>query len=219
MVVDWVEDLLIGVHNTCTPTDAEWNEYLSLCKKQMLERDANPRLRPRQLIVTDGGGPNLEQRRRAHEVAKNANIHVAVVSASRFVRFVVNALVVTKTNAHVRAFAPDETDAAYRYLEIDDRMLPSVESCVEAVRAKLDRPAEPPKRRRFWQRRLDRSSRARRGARRRRCAAGIPRPHAAHARCRTRKGARLPLLERDKDRWAASSPRSAGAARRDRQGR
>jgi hypothetical protein len=137
MVVDFEDDLLIGVHNASTPTDEEWGIYLDVCVDMLArERTAGGKGKGRQLIITDGGGPNLEQRRLAQRVAGDARLPVAVISTSRLVRFIVTALVVTRTNSLVRAFAPDQTHDAYEYLRIADRE--TVERRIAALRIRLD---------------------------------------------------------------------------------
>jgi hypothetical protein len=135
MVMGWVEDLLVVVHSRSTPSDEEWTAYLDVCVEQRRRGRAGER--PRQLVITEGGAPNLKQRRWAHERAPDAEIPVAVITTSGFARFVVNWLISSRTNAGIRAFSVEDTHAAYAFLEVGDRE--AVERCVTALQAKLTR--------------------------------------------------------------------------------
>jgi hypothetical protein len=148
MVMGWVGDLLVAVHSTSTPTDVEWRAYLDISTQQKAARASG--VRPKQLIVTAGGAPSLEQRRQAHAAAGNADIPVAVVTASGFARFVVNMLVSKRTNEACRAFAPHEMEEVYRFLEVEAGDREAIEQCITALEASLAR-GERTKRRSFWE--------------------------------------------------------------------
>jgi len=150
MVTGWVGDLLIGVHNASTPTDAEWRTYMELAMRQKRAVDAGSTAQ-KQLIVTSGGGPSLEQRRIAHAQIADASFPVAVVSSSGFVRFVVTVFVAMGTNTKCRSFAPDELLGALQFLGVDaDRE--AIERSVESLTAALAA-GESRRPKRFWERR------------------------------------------------------------------
>lgn len=136
MVMVMVDGLLLGVHNANTPTDAEWAEYLANSDAQLC-RQAKERVPCRQLIVTDGGGPNLEQRRAAHRMTAGRRGRVAVVSESGFVRFAVKAL--TITNPDIRVYSSARMDEALAYLGMGDAS--RVAEQVEGLRRKLTTPS------------------------------------------------------------------------------
>ncbi|MCA9591524.1 MAG: STAS/SEC14 domain-containing protein [Myxococcales bacterium] len=117
MVTAWVGDLSVVVHGPSTPSSAEWSDYIRLCKELSRRWEAGEKVA--QLVVTAGGGPNLEQRRDARAAAGESLVPVAVVSDSAFARFVVNASVRMRMNVTCRAFAPGELDDALRYLAVE----------------------------------------------------------------------------------------------------
>ena len=135
MVMDAQGGLLIGIHNASTPTEPEWQEYIA--RTVELIDGQPPGGRARQLILTEGGGPSLDQRRLAQAAARGRpELLVAVVSSSVFVRFIVSAL--TLWNPPIRVFAPGQIDQAYRFLGIAD--VAGVERRIDALRVALGRP-------------------------------------------------------------------------------
>ncbi len=140
MVMTMLDGLLLGVHNANTPTDAEWTEYLNVCA-EMLRRQEEDGVPCRQLIVTDGGGPSLDQRRAARRVTHSRGGRVSVVSRSAFVRFAVKAL--TLTNPAIRVFSPERMGEALAYLGVANAA--TIEPLIAAARARLTWPKAPPK--------------------------------------------------------------------------
>lgn len=92
-----------------TPTDAEWEEGLKVLEETIALCPA-----PRMLVITDGGGPTLPQRKRLAEVLGGRVFRVAVVSDSMKVRFIVSSLALL--NPEISSFSRRELFRAYEHL-------------------------------------------------------------------------------------------------------
>src|SRR4051794_24896155 len=111
LVVRTFGNLLICVHNENTPTDADWGVYLS----ELVRSRANW-ARLRILVITNGGGPDANQRKRLAEVLKGEVIPAAVVSESIKMRFIVS--MVALLNPQIRTFPRSELDGAFASLKL-----------------------------------------------------------------------------------------------------
>lgn len=89
------------------PLNEEWEEWLRLLKSFGSEDG-------RVLVLTRGGGPTPHQRSRISQVVGKPSLHVAVVTSSVKVRFIVSsvALVIPR----IRSFPWDGLREAYLHL-------------------------------------------------------------------------------------------------------
>lgn len=104
----FVGTVSVVVHNAQSPTDAELREYL----RALENRDVRTM---RSLVFTTGGGPTPAQRKELNR-ALNGDHPTAVVSNGAMVRGIVTAL--GWFNSKIKAFAPEDVEGAFRYLEI-----------------------------------------------------------------------------------------------------
>ena len=109
LVTRRVGRLLILRQNKSNPSDEEWDECLGLL---------NPDLdHVRVLVVTDGGAPTPEQRRRLNQTLNGTPVRISVVSESVKVRFVVSSVAFLSRN--IKSFAETEYSDALQHLELD----------------------------------------------------------------------------------------------------
>ena len=101
-------ELLVLVQDAEPPSDSEWNAFLELLPSTM------PRVKI--LVVTKGGGPNVEQRKRLEATLGGARFPVAVVSDSVKVRFV--AATIALFHKEHRSFTVAELTGAFRHLHL-----------------------------------------------------------------------------------------------------
>lgn len=115
MRVQRIENLLVVVHTTESPTDQEWRHYLDV--SLAMGRDLGGDLRRGKiLVVTDGGSPGIAQRSLAVKSAEQmhgARMPIAVLSSSRFVRILVTSAGFV---LNMKAFTPAEVQALFDFL-------------------------------------------------------------------------------------------------------
>jgi hypothetical protein len=111
MVTRKIGSLLILRQNKNTPTDEEWDQCLSL-----LTDDKTSIASVRVLVVTDGGGPTPEQRRRLQTALGGIPVRVAVVSESIKVRFIVSS--VALVTSKIKSFDLREFNDALSHLHL-----------------------------------------------------------------------------------------------------
>lgn len=118
MAVKRVGNIIIAVHNKEAPDNETWNSFIEITLATG-RANGNDLSNVRQLVVTEGGGPNAAQRK-AVDIASNSmngkKVSVAVVTGSPVVRGIVT--VFNWFNLHLRVFTPDEMDKALQYLRI-----------------------------------------------------------------------------------------------------
>jgi hypothetical protein len=122
------EGLMLVSHTSATPTDAEWAPYFA----ELVKHD--PRTL-RSLAFTDGGAPGGAQRKQLNDFLKGQASPAAVVTASGMVRGVVTAL--SWFNPQMRAFQPDNVEAALRYLGVKSDDMSLVLREIQILRKKL----------------------------------------------------------------------------------
>lgn len=120
--------LMILVHTTRPPKDAEWDAYYAELVKQ------DPKTL-RSIAFTDGGAPNGAQRKQVNDFLRGQASRGAVVTASTMVRGVVTAL--SWFNAQMKAFSPSELDAALVHLGVHPDEMERVHREIQALRKKL----------------------------------------------------------------------------------
>jgi hypothetical protein len=112
---------IIGVHTKVAPSDAEWKEYIQLCKK--VADDAGfPALRG--LSITDGGAPTSTQRALANEFLEGRSAPTAILSSSSIVRGVVTAM--SWFNPKIKSFAPVRAREALAYIDFPTNQIGSL---------------------------------------------------------------------------------------------
>ncbi len=109
MVTRRLGSLLILRQNTQPPSDEEWDECLNLLSTDVEEVQV--------LVITDGGGPSPEQRRRLDQALNGSPVRVAVVSESVRIRFIVSS--VAFLTRRIKSFSETEYTEALAHLELD----------------------------------------------------------------------------------------------------
>jgi len=120
--------LMILVHTSRPPNDAEWGAYYA----ELVKQDAR---RLKSLAFTDGGAPNGAQRKQVNDFLAGQSSRACAVTSSAMVRGVVRAL--SWFNAQMKAFSPHEVDAALRYLGVRADEMASVRAEIQGLRVKL----------------------------------------------------------------------------------
>lgn len=132
MVQEFVGTIMLVVHTSDSPSDPEWERYIAGLASM---KDLNAL---RSIVFTDGGAPNLSQRRALNDFLADRQVLGAVVSHSHLVRGVVTAL--RWYNPKIRAFSPREIQTAFDYVGVRPEELDPVWETVERLRARLDHP-------------------------------------------------------------------------------
>ena len=120
--------LMILVHTSRPPNDAEWGAYYA----EVLKQDPK---RLKSLAFTDGGAPNGAQRKQINDYLGGQSTLGCVVTSSAMVRGVVRSL--SWFNAQIKAFSPHEVDAALAYLGVRPHELAGVRAEIQHLRVKL----------------------------------------------------------------------------------
>jgi len=111
LVVRRVGPLMVMVQNKETPSDGEWDEFLSLLVEHRAEL---PKLKL--LVTTAGGGPSATQRKRLENALQGTPMRVAVISDNMKVRFV--ASMIALFHVDHRSFLTTELEEAYDHLQL-----------------------------------------------------------------------------------------------------
>lgn len=127
-----VGTVMLAIHTSAAPTDAEWSAYLGAFKK--IPDLASVRC----IAFTDGGAPTTKHRKDLNELLGGRSGLAAVVSASVLVRSVVTAL--TWFNPLVKAFAPENVDEAYSYLKLTPVEVDGMRKTIDALRREFGAP-------------------------------------------------------------------------------
>ncbi len=114
-----VHGVVLAVNNMRNPNREEWDAYLEmvLAVKEELGGDCT---KFRQLIFSDGGGPNAAQRKSVAALGRGLKdvdkIRVAIISRSVVARGIITAF--RWLGFPLRSFAPDELDEAFAFFEV-----------------------------------------------------------------------------------------------------
>jgi hypothetical protein len=108
-ITRWVGSTLLFVQNKEAPTEREWNDFLAILAEN---RTQLPKLRL--LVLTAGGAPTTEQRKRLAATLAGTPMRVASVSDSMKIRFVTATIALFHTD--FRTFSTTEFDQAYDHL-------------------------------------------------------------------------------------------------------
>ena len=120
------EGYFVSYHTAAPPSDDEWHEQL---------KDIAGRLKDLRgvLVVTDGGGPNVVQRRQLAELFEGRVLPVAVVTDSAVARGILVAL--SWLGLKQRAFSQADVGKALEFLCISGPLLPAITRTIERLRA------------------------------------------------------------------------------------
>lgn len=101
--------MLVSYETKEMPSDHEWDEFLKMLATHRANFAAL-----KILIVTDGGGPTLTQRKRLQTALAGQSVKVAVVTDSIKVRFIVSS--VALLNHSISTFSRAEFSKAVAFL-------------------------------------------------------------------------------------------------------
>jgi hypothetical protein len=136
-----LRDVGLVVHNARNPNREEWDAYLAMSRAaaDVVGGDLG---KFRQIVFTDGGGPNNAQRRASADLAKECRngdkVRVAVVSRSIVARGIVTAF--RWLGLPLRAFQPEELAEAFAFLVVTDAEAVAICAAVEELCASIDGP-------------------------------------------------------------------------------
>lgn len=130
-------EIVVALHTEMPPSEAEWRTWIALLRSRAEAVHWDLSL-VGNLVITDGGGPDREQRMLIDMLVSQSSRppHVAIVTDSLLVRTIVRGLSVF--NPNVQVFAPVSFDAALAFLGIEPVERPSVlKLCADAVDSKI----------------------------------------------------------------------------------
>jgi hypothetical protein len=130
VVTGWVGSTLLFVQNENAPTDPEWDEFLTILAEN---RTQLPKLRL--LVVTSGGAPTTDQRKRLASTLAGTPMRVASVSNSMKIRFVT--ATISLFHSDFRTFSTSELEDAYDYLGLGVGERRQVAAAVKEMRARV----------------------------------------------------------------------------------
>jgi hypothetical protein len=106
-----VGSMIVIRQNKETSSDQDWDDFLDIL---VAHRGDFARLKI--LVVTDGGGPSVAQRKRLEVALDDKPVRVAVVSDSMRTRFVVSSIALL--NPEMSSFRVTEMSQAYDHLSL-----------------------------------------------------------------------------------------------------
>lgn len=101
--------MIVLRENEDTPADEDWDAFLAML---VHDRERFPKLKI--LVLTEGGGPSAEQRKRLKVALDGRPVRVACVTDSVKVRFIASS--VALLNRQIRTFSKQELPGAYTHL-------------------------------------------------------------------------------------------------------
>lgn len=112
-------NVMLVMHNQHPPSADDWRRYIAGVL-QMIQNCDGDLAQTRQIVFTDGGGPDVGQRQAAVDAIaafrNQEKARVAVVSSSTMVRGIVTVFNWFKLN--VKSFSPDKVADAFKFLEL-----------------------------------------------------------------------------------------------------
>jgi len=124
-------EIMVVIHTSYAPSDAEWREYVDGVGSCDLET-------MRSIVITDGGAPTAQQRKAVNDLLGGRQVPGVVISPSTFVRGVVTAL--AWFNPGLKAFAPEEFGKACQYLELSPAEIDEVWLTIDRLVEQLGNP-------------------------------------------------------------------------------
>jgi hypothetical protein len=97
---------LIAVHNAQTPLATEWTSWVELVRQMDMEAEGNL-AKIRNVVFTDGGGPNAAQRVELSKILAGRTVITSVITDSLLVRGIVSTLNLFNPGG-LSAFAPKD---------------------------------------------------------------------------------------------------------------
>lgn len=128
MLVRTCGDLLLVAHGKRTPTDTEWEDFLSHYRNAPSEK-------PRTLVFTFAGSPDLQQRRKLHEALGTSPPLIALLTEAPLVRVAGEAL--SRFIRHFRVFHPSQAPMALEHLRVAPQEHPAVLAALAALQEEL----------------------------------------------------------------------------------
>ena len=125
-----IDDVLIGVHTTESPTDEDWDAWIDASRRAL---DGHGGCRA--LVVSMGANPNSKQRSKVNELFQDRPQRVAVMLDSRLARGAVTAL--SWFNPEIKPFNLAQFDEACNHLDIRGEMRARVRTVLAEMRAAL----------------------------------------------------------------------------------
>ena len=123
----WVENFYVGVHTANTPFTQEWEAMIS---------EINARKFSGSLIYTEGGAPSALQRKQLRDTIGQTPMNTAVLTNSSIARTAITALNLFMRNP-VRAFPPNDLEAALQYVQAPPRLWPTMKQELYALKQQL----------------------------------------------------------------------------------
>lgn len=122
--------IIVAVHNSSAPTAEDWDDWARYCE-QALKQTRGDLSSMCNLVVTDGGAPNAEQRTRITQILADGYTQprVAVVNDSAVVRLAVRAF--SMFNRDTKAFAPTQFADAIEHVRWHRGDLPKLLEVIE----------------------------------------------------------------------------------------
>jgi hypothetical protein len=112
MRIEHTGRVAVAFHDEHSPTDAEWDAWVALCRLLKSQHQAEAAC----LIRTLGGAPNVRQRADLGKALGGSAVRAAVLTSSAITRGVVTAI--AWLGVPVRAFRPDAWDEIRDYLKL-----------------------------------------------------------------------------------------------------
>jgi hypothetical protein len=127
MAVEEFHGIALAVHSEHAPTDVEWDAYMRM--------STAPGIRAL-LVLSEGGGPNAQQRTSIARFPHLKPLPTAIVTRAAVVRGVVTAI--RWLGKNIRAFRPEELDDAFQYLEIGEGLSEQLRLRLSALKSELE---------------------------------------------------------------------------------
>jgi hypothetical protein len=124
--------LMISHQLEIAATDAEWDGYLAAMVGPLQSAHF------RSIVVSEGAHPTRMQQEGMTSLMRAKPARVAVLSSASGVRFVVSMLALM--NRNVKAFAPEEYEAAFTHVGLAPAEHDGVAGVIERLRERLDPP-------------------------------------------------------------------------------
>jgi hypothetical protein len=125
-------DVIISRGNKETPDERDWDEFL-----EAVARNRARAAKTKILVITDGGGPSVDQRHRLQRALSGHTFRVAVVTDSVKVRFIVSS--VALLNREISTFSMADLPRACQYLGLNTQEVSAALRVAKELEAHLTR--------------------------------------------------------------------------------
>jgi hypothetical protein len=138
MAAEIIGDVVLVLHNSESPDDNAWGAYIQQCMEAGRIANGDYR-RIKNLVFTDGGGPNATQRQQSIDALQKftgvKESKVAVVTNSMIARGIIT--VASWMNMTVKAFSPEKAEDAGRFLGIPAEQMNRFAQAIERLSTNL----------------------------------------------------------------------------------